>query len=93
MILPFDQILEASFRDGVVCVSFRLGLADGFTLLSRRGEEEDFSALAEDDPIPLIDARPKLDPLRPETRYYRAILHYSSYEVLRFSNEIILTLP
>lgn len=93
MILPFDQIIEARLRDGVVCVSFRLGLADGFTLLSRRGGEEDFSALAEDDPIPLIDARPKLDPLRPETRYYRAILRYSSNETRKSSNEIVLTLP
>ena len=87
------HILNAMLREGEVVLDYRIGVADGITLLSRRGVEEEFSALAEDEVSPVVDARPKLDPHQPETRYYRAILRYSSDEIRQLSNEIVLTLP
>ena len=85
--------LTATVRDGSVLLSFQIGAADGITLLSRRESEPDFSAIAEDDPSPVVDTRPKLDPYQPETRFYRAILRYSSSENRQLSNEVRLTLP
>ena len=91
---PFStQTLTAILHEGKVWLSYRLGLADGITLLSRRGSEVEFSAIAEDEPAPVVDDRPKLDPHHPETRRYRAILRYSSHECRQLSNEIVLTLP
>jgi hypothetical protein len=87
------HILQAILHEGKVWLSYRIGIADGITLLSRRGLEAEFSALAEDEAPPVIDARPKLDPHRPETRHYRAILRYSSNEIRQLSNDIVLTLP
>lgn len=87
------QILAAILRDGKVWLTYQMGLADGITVLSRRGAEPEFTALAEDEPGPVVDARPKLDPALPEIRRYRAILRYSADEIRRFSNEIVLTLP
>jgi hypothetical protein len=86
-------ILIAILQDGKVWLSYRLGLADGITLLSRRGIEAEYSAIADDEPAPVVDARPKLDAHRPEIRYYRAVLRYSANEIRMFSNEIVLTLP
>lgn len=88
-----DPILEAILRDGNVWLSYQLGIADGITLFSRRGLEAEFTALADDEPAPVIDARAKLDPHLPETRHYRAILRYSADEIRRFSNEIVMTVP
>ncbi len=88
-----SHILKAILHDDKVLLSYQLGAADGITLLSRRGPEVEFSALAEDEPPPVIDARPKLDPGQPETRRYRAILRYSSNENRQLSNEIVVTLP
>ena len=86
-------ILSATIRDGTVLLSFQVGAADGITLLSRRGSETEFSPIAEDEPSPVVDARPKLDPDQPETRYYRSVLRYSSSENRQLSNEVRLTLP
>ena len=88
-----SHILTAILRENEVLLHYRLGAADGITLLSRRGPEAEFSAIAEDESPPVIDARPKLDPNQPETRRYRAVLRYSSNENRQFSNEIELTLP
>jgi hypothetical protein len=88
-----SHILTAILRENKVLLNYRLGAADGITLLSRRGPESEFSEFAEDESPPVIDARPKLDPDQPETRRYRAVLRYSSNENRQFSNEIELTLP
>ena len=88
-----SHVLTAILHDNKVLISYRLGLADGITLLSRRGREPEFSTIAEDESPPVLDARAKLDPDQSETRHYRAILHYSANEVRQFSNEIVLTLP
>jgi hypothetical protein len=90
---PFDpRSLSAFLHEGTVVLNFHLGIADGITLLSRRGSETDFTALAEDEPPPVIDSRPKLDPGRPEIRRYRAIFRYSGHECRVLSNEVVLTL-
>ena len=86
-------VLTATLLDDSVLLSFRLGMADGITLLSRRGPEPEFSPISEDDPSPVVDARPKLDPGQPETRFCRAVLRYSSSENRQISNEVRLTLP
>ncbi|MFN0129110.1 MAG: hypothetical protein ACKV19_20760 [Verrucomicrobiales bacterium] len=91
---PFSKsILSAAVDGGRVVVSYKLGLADGITLYSRRDGEADFSPLAEDEPGPFIDDRPKLNPHQPETRRYRAVLLYSGEENRLMSNEVELTLP
>ena len=66
------HVLTANLYEGTVRLSFRFGLADGITVFSRRGWETDFPVIAEDEPAPVVDARPKLDPHRPEIRRYRA---------------------
>lgn len=88
-----SHILKGALHGDNVLLSYHLGVADGITLLSRRGLEAEFSAFAEDESSPVIDARAKLDPDQPETRRYRAILRYSSDENRQLSNEIMLTLP
>jgi hypothetical protein len=87
------HVLTATLVDDQALLSFRLGLADGITLFSRRESEQDFSPIAEDDPSPVVDSRPKLNPSQPETRCYRAILRYSSSENRQLSDEVWLTLP
>ena len=87
------SILTAVVDDGRVVVSYKLGMADGITLYSRRDGEPDFSPLAEDEPGPFIDDRPKLDPNQPEVRRYRAVLLYSGEENRLLSNEVVLTVP
>ena len=90
---PNARDLTATLQGNAVLLSYGIGIADGVTILSRRESEPDFSPIAEDEPSPVCDTRPKLDPLRPETRYYRAILRYSSNENRKLSNEVRLTLP
>ena len=90
---PRDPLLAACLRDGQVVLSYQLGMADGITLFCRRGGEREFLVLTDDEPAPVVDARPKLDSTRPEVRHYRAVLRYSADEIRRLSNEIILTLP
>lgn len=87
------HILKAALHGDGVLLSYHLGVADGITLLSRRGLEAEFSAFAEDEPPPVVDARPKLDPNQPEIRHYRAILSYRSNAMCQLSNEIVLILP
>ncbi len=87
------SILSAVVDGGRVVLDYKLGLADGITLYSRRDGEPDFSPLAEDEPGPYIDDRPKLNPDAPETRRYRAILLYSGEENRLMSNEVVLTVP
>ena len=56
---PFSKsILTAVVEGERVVVSYKLGLADGITLYSRRDGETDYSPLAEDEPGPFIDDRP-----------------------------------
>ena len=86
-------VLTAILLSDHVLLSFRIGLADGITVFSRRASEPDFSPIAEDDPSPVMDARPKLNPAQPETRFYRAVLRYSSSENRQLSNEVRLILP
>ncbi len=92
MNLPGSHTLEARLCEAGVVLHFRLGVAEGVRLLSRRGAERDYSTLAEDEYPPVTDARPKLDPDRPEVRYYRAILSYAN-AMCQFSNEIMLIVP
>ena len=87
-----ELILTARLFNGCVHLDFQIGAADGITLLCRRESEPEFSAIAEDDPSPVVDDRPRLDPDQPETRYYRAVLRYSSSENRQFSNEVRVTL-
>jgi len=91
---PFSRsILTAVVEGDRVVLSYKLGLADGITLYSRRDGEADYSPLAEDEPGPYIDDRPKLIPHQPEIRRYRAILLYSGEENRLMSNEVVLTVP
>jgi len=87
------SVLDGKIEDGKVVLNYRLGMAEGITIFSRRGSEPDFSPLAEDEPGPIIDARPKLNPHAPEKRQYRAVLLYSGEESRKLSNEIEVTVP
>jgi hypothetical protein len=87
------RVLTAVRLGTPILLSYQLGLAEGITLLSRRDSEAEFSTLAEDEPSPVIDDRPKLDPTRPETRFYRAILRYHGGETRELSEEVSFTLP
>ncbi len=89
---PGAHTLEANLCGGVVLLHYRLGVADSIRLLCRRGPEREYAMLAEDEPAPVTDCRPKLDPDRPETRYYRAILSYAN-SMCQFTNEIMVPLP
>lgn len=89
---PGTQTLEAVLCEGGVLLHFRLGIAEGVRLLCRRGAERGYSTLAEDEPPPVTDARPKLDPDRPEVRYYRAAVSYAN-AMCQFSNEIMVLIP
>ena len=90
-----NGVLNGAVEDGKVVLTYRLGLAEGITIYSRRGSEPDFSPLTEDEdePGPIVDARPKLNPHGPETRRYRAVLLYSGEESRKLSNEIELVVP
>lgn len=88
-----SRVLTATLQDHSVLLSFRLGIADGITLLCRRPSETDFLTVAEDEDGPVVDCRPKLDPDKPETRIYIAILYYDDGETLRLTNEVRITLP
>lgn len=91
--LPILRVPAVNSRARGGCKdSYRLGIAEGIKLLSRRGTEEEFSAMAEDQPSPVLDSRPKLNPDMPETRCYRAILTYRSGET-QLSDEIRFTAP
>jgi hypothetical protein len=93
MISSAKGILDGFLQDGKVVLQFRLGMAEGITIYSRRGPETEFSQLTEDEPAPVVDARPKLDPDAPETRRYRAVLLYSGEESRKLSNEIEIVVP
>lgn len=86
------RILTATLLGDKVLLGYTIGAADGIKLLTRRGTEIEFSAIAEDEPSPFIDGRPKLDLNHPETRIYRAILSYGSGKS-QLSAEIKLTMP
>jgi len=85
------RVLTALRLGTPVLLSYQLGLAEGITLLSRRDSD------ADSPPSPrtnrAIDDRPKLDPTRPETRFYRAILRYHGGESRELSEEVSFTLP
>ncbi len=87
------SVLSAAVENGRVVIRYQLGLAEGITLYSRRAAETEFTPLAEDEPGPFIDERPKLDPRAPEIRRYRAVLLYSGEENRLLSNEVVLTVP
>ena len=86
------RLLQASFLGERVVLRFKLGLADGIRIQSRRGEETEFSSIAEDEPSPVIDSRPKLDPREPEVRAYRAIVSYWT-GTSQLSEEVVCTVP
>lgn len=87
------RVLTATLHDATVMLSFRLGIADGITVLCRRSSESEFLTVAEDDDSPVVDSRPKLSPDQPEIRLYRAVLHYDDGETLQLSNEIRVVVP
>lgn len=87
-----SRVLTATLLRDRVLLSYRLGVAVGIKLLSRRGSETEFSTVAEDEASPVIDDRPKLDPDRPESRTYRAIVTFGSGES-QLSDEIKFTVP
>jgi hypothetical protein len=76
-----------------VFLSFRIGLADGITLQCRRASEKEFLTLADDNASPVVDDRPKIQPLSPELRIYRAVLHYDEGEISQLSKEVRVVLP
>jgi len=88
-----SRVLMATLQEESVLLSFRLGIADGITLLCRRSSETDFLTVAEDEDSPVVDSRPKIEPDQPETRIYVAILYYDDGETLRLTNEVRITLP
>jgi len=92
MYAPGSHTLEAVLCESGVLLHFRLGIAEGVRLLCRRGAERGYSTLAEDELPPVTDARPKLDPDRPEVRYYRAVVSYAN-AMCQFSNEIMVLIP
>lgn len=85
--------LDAIVQNDAVCLCLESGIADGITLMCRRGPEAGFSVMAEDERGPVLDTRPKLDPDRPEVRRYCAILRYQRWECCRFSNVVEVTVP
>ena len=87
-----NRVLTATLFGEKVLLSYRIGIAVSIKLLSRRGGETAFSPVAEDEPSPILDDRPKLDPDRPETRIYRAIVAYGTGES-QLSDEIKFTVP
>jgi hypothetical protein len=89
---PGTHTLEAVLCESGVLLHFRLGIAEGIRLLCRRGAECDYSVIAEDEPPPVTDARPKLDPDRPEVRHYRAVVIYAN-AMCQFSTEIAVLIP
>ncbi len=91
---PFDHhTVSITLSEDRPRIHVRMGLADGFTVLSRRASESEFTEIADDEPEPVIDARPKLNPHSPEIRYYRVVLRYSEHEIRRTSREVRFTLP
>jgi hypothetical protein len=89
---PGTHTLEAVLCESGVLLHFRLGIAEGIRLLSRRGTECGYSVIAEDEPPPVTDARPKLVPHLPEVRYYRAVVTYAN-AMCQFSGEIAVLIP
>ncbi len=90
---PADaRTLTAALVDNTVVLHFRLDMADGITILCRRDGEKGFATIAEDEPGPVMDARPKLDPHRPEVRHYVAILRFIHQDNTVISSEAKITL-
>jgi len=90
---PFSsRALTATLFGDKVLLSYRIGAAVSIKLLSRRASEAEFIPVAEDEPSPVLDSRPKLYPHQPETRVYRAIVAYGSGES-QLSDEIKFTVP
>ena len=87
-----SEILSLVFAGNQLSVFYRMGMAESLTLMSRRGSEVDFTIVSEDEESPFIDCRPKLNPLNPEMRHYRAILAYANGKCL-LSNEIWCCFP
>ncbi|MGI8603194.1 MAG: hypothetical protein ACR2OZ_09355 [Verrucomicrobiales bacterium] len=87
------RVLTVSLENNKVILTYQLGMADGITIYGRRGQEAEFYPLAEDDPAPFVDDRPKLNPDEPETRRYRAVLLYSDEENRQLSEEVTVVVP
>ena len=87
-----NKLLAVQMEGERVVLHCRRGAADDLTFYSRREFEEDYTAL-DDDGERAVDARPKIDPARPEVRRYYAMLLYSGEENRMKSNEIVITLP
>ncbi len=86
---PFSLTLS----EGQPRIHFCMGMADSYSLLSRRAFEAEFTEIAADDPPPILDTRPKLDPGRPEVRVYRIVFYFSENQHQRLSEDMWLVLP
>jgi hypothetical protein len=60
----------------------------GINLYSKRGDEKDFSFLTFDANPPAFDNRPKLDPIKPESRYYKACYVINDNQVGQYSDQV-----
>ena len=87
-----SSLLSGQLEQGQVVLFCKRGMADSLTIYSRRDGEKDYLELDESNDK-IVDARPKLDPSRPEIRRYYAMLLYSGDEIRKKSNEIVLTVP
>ena len=85
---PADtETLTADLVDNKVVLHFHPG-----TILCRRDGEQRYATLAEDEPGPVFDVRPKLDPRRPEIRHYVAFLRYIHRDDTLITKEVSVTL-
>jgi hypothetical protein len=87
------RVLTGRVEDGKVKLFYQLGMADSIAIYCRRHTEPDFTLLAEDEPGPFVDDRPKTKSGEPEIRHYRAILLYSDEENRQLSDELVLVVP
>jgi hypothetical protein len=89
-----NKTLAGRVEAGRVVLVCRRGTADDVTFYACREGEEEFIAIEDDTEHEcVVDARPKLDPGRPEIRRYFAMLLYGGEETRHKSNEVVLTVP
>jgi hypothetical protein len=65
-------VLKGKVDGEKVIIGFGKEFSDGIKLMSMRGEETEFTYLANDSYTPYYDTRPKLDAKKPENRQYQA---------------------
>jgi hypothetical protein len=76
---------------GVVEIGFNKKNAEGVRFYGRRGAEPGFTYLGSEIHSPYVDARPLLDPAKPETRQYKALFFMGKQEVGLQSNVVVAT--